>query len=208
MEKRKHKMIELDGVKYYQRADGSLLPESLVKDEDKLKDNLVNELAEKMLAMRGRMDDLKKEVMEDMDSFLALMAEKYDTKIETECGSYSLTSYDGKYRLKIETNDYVRYNEKVYIAKKLIDEYLEDTTKDASEAVKAIISTAFQLHQGHFDAKAISRLRQLDITDPKWLEAMRVLDDAREVVTTGRSLRLYTKQGSKYDLVNMNFSII
>ena len=37
---------------------------------------------------------------------------------------------------------------------------------------------------------------------------MKVLDDAREVVTTGRSLRLYTKQGSKYDLVNMNFSII
>ena len=48
-------MIELDGVKYYQRADGSLLPESLVKDEDKLKDNLVNELAEKMLAMRGQL---------------------------------------------------------------------------------------------------------------------------------------------------------
>ena len=42
-------MIEIAGVRYYQRADGSLLPESLVKEEDKLKDNLVNELCVEQL---------------------------------------------------------------------------------------------------------------------------------------------------------------
>ncbi len=208
MRERKLHMITIEGTNYYQRADGSLLPESLVKDEDKLKDNLVNDLSVKILKLREEMDELKKGVMEDMDSFLKLMAEKYDNKIETKCGSYSLTSYDGKYRLKIETNDYTRYNEKVYIAKELIDSYLDDTTKDASEAVKAIVSTAFQLHQGHFDAKAIGRLRQLSITDEKWVKAMEVLDDAREVVTTGRSLRLYVRKDSGYELVNMNFSVI
>lgn len=201
-------MIDLNGTKYYQRADGSLVPETMVKDEDKLKDNLVNDLAIKILGLRADMDTLKKSVMEDMDSFIRLMAENYGVDIETKCGSYNLTTYDGKYRLRIETNDYTRYNEKVYIAKELIDEYIDESTKDASDTVRTIVSTAFQLHQGHFDAKAISRLRQLAITDEKWKKAMDVLDDAREVVTTGRSLRLYVKNDSGYELVNMNFSVI
>lgn len=201
-------MITISGVNYYQRADGSLLPESLVKDEDKLKDELVVDLSQKILDLRAQMDELKHDVMKDMDDFLKLMAEQYNCKIETKCGSYSLTSFDGKYRLRIETNDYTRYTEKVYIAKELIGAYLDDTTKDAPEAVKAIVSTAFSLHQGHFDAKAIGRLRQLSIEDERWVRAMEVLDDAREVVTTGRSLRLYVKKDSGYELVNMNFSVI
>lgn len=203
-------MIEVGGINYYQRADGSLVPEHMIKDEDKLKDSLVCDLASKILNLRSQMDVLKKSVMDDMDSYISVMAEKYGAKVETECGSFTLTSFDGRYKLKIETNDYCRYNEKVHIAKKLIDEYLEESMKDASDAVRAIVSAAFQLRQGRFDAKAIGRLRQLAISDEKWIKAMDILDDARETVTTGRSLRLYIKSGADagYSLVNMNFSVI
>ena len=75
-------MIEVGGINYYQRADGSLVPEHMIKDEDKLKDSLVCDLASKILDLRSQMDVLKKSVMDDMDSYISVMAEKYGAKIE------------------------------------------------------------------------------------------------------------------------------
>ena len=83
---------EIDGIKYYLKSDGSLIPESQVKDIDKLRDQTVMEAADKLMTLKSSMIRLKAEVVDDINEFLAVSAEQYGVKLGGERGTLTLTS--------------------------------------------------------------------------------------------------------------------
>lgn len=207
----KSNMKEFDGKHYYQKADGSLVPEDLVKPQDKLRDQTVYAIAEKLNNLLETMKTVKESCVADLAEYMKILAEDYGYKLDTlPSGSVSLTSYDGETKIAYANNEMISYNEGILVAKKLIDEYLEEAIKDSSEAVKSIVNAAFRMSQGKFDVKAIQKLRQVKIDDPRWIKAMAIIDDSRVVTPTNRSLRLYrkNKETSEMEMVNLNFSIV
>lgn len=184
---------EIDGVKYYLKSDGTLVPESQIKDIDKLRDQTILEAAEKLQSLKTVMIRTKEEVLDDIDAFLEASAEQYGVKLGGEKGNLSLTSIDGNVRIEYKSSESLTFNEQIQIAKELIDEYLDDLTKDSKPELKTIVSSAFRLRQGRVDVKSVLKLRELNIDDERWRQAMSIIDDAKQVVTSKKALRLYIR---------------
>ncbi len=201
---------EIDGKLYYKKADGTLVPEDQVKDIDKLRDQMVMGIADKMLYLKQEMIKTKADVVEDIEAFMETASEQYDVKYGGEKGNLTFTSFDGNVQIKYYSNDYLTFNEGIHVAKKLIDEFLEDITRDSSKSIKQIVNQAFNLKQGRMDVKAILKLRDINETDPRWVKAMSIIDESRQYVSGNKSLRLYLKnrQTDKMEHIPLDFSIL
>ena len=192
---------------YYKKANGTLVPEDQVKDSDRLRDQFVLEAAEKIMDIRTQMIRVKAEILDDIEAFMQTMSESYGVKLGGEKGNLSFTSFDGRVQLKYYRNDYLTFNEGIHIAKKLIDEFLEDITKDSSRSIKQIVNSAFNLKQGRMDVKAILKLREINETDPRWVKAMQIIDESKQWNEGSRALRLYIRgKTGEMELVPMDFT--
>lgn len=198
---------EIDGIKYYLKSDGSLIPESQVKDIDKLRDQTVMEAADKLMTLKSSMIRLKAEVVDDINEFLAVSAEQYGVKLGGERGNLTLTSMDGAVRIDYKNSDTITFNEQIQVAKQLIDEYLDELTKDSNPELKTIVSAAFRLRQGRIDVKSVLKLREYNISDERWKKAMDIIDDAKQIVSTKKCLRLYVRNKLTGELENQPFDL-
>lgn len=199
---------EIEGKTYYMRGDGTLVPEEQVKPKDRLRDQFVMDTAMKMAKLRTEMIRLKAEVVDDIDAFMEMMAEEYDVHLGGDKGNLTFSSFDGNVQIQYSQSNYTRYNEGIYIAKQLIDEFMDDITKDSSSSIRQIVEAAFSMRQGHIDPKAIARLRSINETDPRWVKAMQIIDESRMVVPGSKNLRLYVRNkiSDKMELQSLDFS--
>ncbi|MFA0026860.1 DUF3164 family protein, partial [Vibrio sp. 10N.261.49.A5] len=68
--------------------------------------------------------------------------------------------------------------------------------ENSSDEIKALVDLSFRVNkQGHIDVNQVLSLRQLNITDPDWLEAMDAIADSIKVVGKTPYLRIYERQG-------------
>ena len=201
---------EIDGITYYRKADGSLVPEDKIKDLDKLRDQIVMGIADKVLSLKQEMIRTKADVVEDIEAFMETASEQYGVNYGGEKGNLTFTSFDGNIQIKYYSNDYLTFNEGIYVAKQLIDEFLEDITKDSSKSIKQIVNNAFNLKQGRMDVKAILKLRDINETDPRWVKAMGIIDESRQYVTGNKALRLYIRNRGtdKMEYIPLDFSVL
>ncbi len=201
---------EIDGITYYRKADGSLVPEDQIKDLDKLRDQMVMGIADKVLSLKQEMIRTKAGVVEDIEAFMETASEQYGVNYGGEKGNLTFTSFDGNVQIKYYSNDYLTFNEGIYVAKQLIDEFLEDITKDSSKSIKQIVNNAFNLKQGRMDVKAILKLRDINETDPRWVKAMGIIDESRQYVTGNKALRLYIRNRGtdKMEYIPLDFSVL
>lgn len=200
----------IDGKVYYVKGDGTLVPEDQVRDFDKLRDQFVMAAAEKMLSLRTEMIRAKADIIEDIEAFMEEAGEQHGIQMGGDKGNYTFTSFDGRVRLQYTGNESLRFNEGIYVAKKLIEDYLNDITTGASPAIKKIVASAFKFGQKGADVKAILKLREVNISDERWTKAMEIIDQSKVYVQTPRSLRLYvrSKASGKMELVPLDFSTI
>lgn len=201
---------EIDGKTYYLKEDGTLVPEESVKPSDRLRDQFVLDAADKLLDLRQQMIKLKAEITADMESLVDVMAESYGVQRGGEKGNLSFTSFDGKVRIERRINEVVRFTEGLHVAKSLIDEYLEDITKDSSSELKQIVASAFRLKQGQPDVKAVLKLKQLNISDERWIKAMQIIDDSKTLIPCNPSVCLYMKLpgAKKMEMQPLDFSTL
>lgn len=200
---------EIDGIIYRKNSEGGWIPEEAIKPQDILRDDLVSECAEKILGLRKQMIEVKQEVNEEVERFLELVAKSYGKNLGGAKGNLQLNNYEGTLRIEKHMSENYYFNEGIHVAKKLIDDYLEDVTKNSSSDIKAIVTSAFKMRQGQLDVKSIMKLRQIEVTDPRWKEAMDIISDSLVVKSTTPSLRLYTRDNEgKLNQVTMDFSTV
>lgn len=198
---------DIDGTKYYLKSDGSLVPESQVKDIDKLRDQVVQDAAEKLMDLKTRMIQEKTAVVDDILEFLNVSADQYGVKLGGDKGNLTLTSIDGNIRVEYKNSDTITFNEQIQVAKQLIDEYLDELTKDSNPELKTIVSAAFRLRQGRIDVKSVLKLREYNINDERWKKAMDIIDDAKQIVSTKKCLRLYVRNKLTGVMENQPFDL-
>ena len=60
--------------------------------------------------------------MNDVQAFVELSAEQYGAKLGGIKGNVTLTSYDGKYKIQRAIAEYLHFDERLQVAKELIDD--------------------------------------------------------------------------------------
>lgn len=196
---------------YKQNALGHLVPIDQIHPIDLARDELVMEKAGKIKAMQEELRRLKAEIMGDVEAFVAMSAEQYDAQIGGPKGNVTLISFDGRYKLRRQISQLMSFDERLQVAKSLIDECLKDWTKDSRTELQALVNDAFDVDQeGRINTGRILGLRRLNIDDPRWLRAMDAISDSLQVTGTTAYVRLYERQGStdRYVSVPLDMAVV
>jgi hypothetical protein len=203
--------LELNDQLYMPDSKGALVPIELVKPADKLRDQLVRELAASAEAASKSLAEFKAKAFADVDAFLAMVAEKYGAKAVPggEKGNVTLLSYDGRVRIQVQVADVTSFkSEELQACKSIIDALIAEWSADSQAEIRAIVMNAFRVdNAGQINRGALLGLRRLDIQDPRWAEAMKALNDSISVDGTKPYIRFARRSATDKAWENISLDI-
>lgn len=193
---------------YWENSQGSLVPESNVKEIDKLRDQTVRRIWELAEALNQEMQKFKAQAFADVAAFVQISADQYGAKIGGTKGNVQLLTFDG--RLKIQRNiaERITFDERLQAAKQLIDECLKEWTEDGRDEIKAIINNAFNVDKkGEISTTKILGLKRIEINHPKWIDAMQAISDSINIAGSKSYLRFYKRNDETGEYIPMSLDL-
>lgn len=180
---------------YLKDSKGRLVPLDLVKPVDLARDRIVQELVAKAMLERAELRAFKAWATSELDAFLALSVEQYGVTSGGTKGNVTLISFCGRYKIHRQIQDRISFSEQLQAAKSLIDECLTEWTDGADSRIRLLVQDAFQVDStGRISTERVLGLRRIKIEEPKWLAAMRALDDSIQVESSKSYLRFYERE--------------
>lgn len=196
---------------YRTNSAGHLVPVESIKPLDILRDDTVRRIVNNAVVVQEQLRQFKATTMSDINAFLSISAEQYDVKMGGKKGNLQLVSFDGRHKIIIQVSDTLQFDERLLIAKQLIDECIHIWVKDSGAHVQALIEHAFQTDkQGNINKGRIFGLMRLNIEDDKWIAAMAALKDSLSVSSSSEYLRLYQRieQTDQYKQIPLDMAAL
>ena len=130
---------------YWKNAVGDLIPVTKIKPVDKARDALVKDIAEQAKAMNSLLLDFKTSVMNDIEEFVATSAADYGHQMRGALGkgNITLTSFDGQYKVERQVADRIAFDERLQVAKAIIDECVHRWSKGANHNIQALVDFGY-----------------------------------------------------------------
>ncbi|KGJ86417.1 DUF3164 family protein [Colwellia psychrerythraea] len=179
---------------YRTNAAGHLVPESKIEAIDLLRDELVKELTSEAEDISKQLQQFKVKALMRVQDFIDLSAQTYGQQIGGKKGNASLVSFDGNLMVKRNINENITFDERLIVAKSLIDSCIHEWTQGGNDNIKALVEHAFQTDkEGNISVTRILGLRRLDIEDEQWLKAMEAIADSISITGSKTYLRLYQR---------------
>jgi hypothetical protein len=180
---------------YMLDAQGRLIPESQIKKIDLERDKLVKEIVSEAVHEAQELAKFKEKTMKKIESFVSKSAKEFRVKLGGKKGNITLLSYDGKYKITRAINEFIAFDERLQVAKALIDECIQEWSDGSRDEIKVLINDAFRVDkQGKIDRNRILGLRRLNIKHPKWKKAMDAITESITVTNTKEYIRVYERQ--------------
>lgn len=179
---------------YWKDAAGNLIPESKVKDIDKLRHQVVTDLCTMAEHARDGLAAFKLHAMQEVAALVATSMEQYGVKSGGEKGNVTLTSFDGKYKMVRQMQDRIVFGEELLAAKALIDECVQEWSEGANDNIRVLVNHAFQTDkEGKINTGRVLGLRRLAIKDAAWQKAMQAIADSMQTASTKPYVRFYKR---------------
>jgi hypothetical protein len=200
---------QLKDAQFKRNALGHFVPIQQIKDIDLLRDELVDKIIKDARNMQAQLKAFKGRTLSEINSFIDLSAAEYNTKLGGKKGNLSLTSYDGKFRVMIRNQDTQAFDERLQVAKQLIDELIHEWTQGSRSEIRALIEHAFQVDkEGNINKGRVLGLFKLKIDDPQWLKAMDAIRDSMQIASSKDYLVIQERVGSedKYQRIPLDIA--
>lgn len=191
--------------------NGNAVNPKLIDPVAKRRDRVVERIIKKAEKLESMMLKVKQEIFNEVETYMNYIqkksgAEEVDTK-----GNITLSDYSSLKKVKIQINEMLEFDERLNVAKQLIDECLTEWASDAAEELKAIVAEAFNVDKkGKVNKFMLFRLKKIRVKHPKWTKAMQLIDESTDVVGTRQYLMFQTRESIRDDFrtINLNFSSI
>lgn len=185
---------------YMANAKGALVPLELVKPADKLRDETIRKVMGYAKDISAQISRFRKHSMSDLDGLDEVLEQEYNARPGGVKGNRTYQTIDGLMMIKVSINDFEVAGPELQVAKSLIDECLNEWTDGARAEIRAIITRAFDTDkEGKINLKEIKKLTKLDISDQRWKDAMRAIEDAIDVQYSKQYVRFYKRASVQDD---------
>ncbi|MBU3953144.1 MAG: DUF3164 family protein, partial [Proteobacteria bacterium] len=105
-------------------------------------------------------------------------------------------------------SEYLVFDERLQVAKKMIDDCLNRWTENSRAEVRTIINDAFAVDQeGRINTRRILSLRRLNIQDALWQKAMTAITDSLQVAGSKSYFRIYNRTGPEGQWQNITLDM-
>lgn len=182
---------------YKINARGEKVHIDLIKKDELMRDELVNNLIGEAEAFREIMSEFRKKAEGQVDAYFDELMTKYNinAKANTKKGNITLENFSSTAKVQIAVTDKLSFDEKIQLAKMKFDEYFEQVTVGSSEEVKLLINKAFDVDkEGNVDVKKILELRSYNIRHPKWVEGVALIEESKKIVSSKSYIRFYKRE--------------
>lgn len=193
---------------YKQNAVGHLVPVESIQEIDLVRDEFVGRMVARAREFEATLVQMKDAIRADFQAFVELSAEQYKVTMGGEKGNIELKSFDGSMAIARDVSELIEFDERLHVAKALVDECLREWTKHSDSKIRTLVESAFQVDKkGNVNTKRILGLRKLKIEDEKWKQAMKAISDAVTVTGTRTYFRFYERdEHGKMQQINLDFS--
>lgn len=201
--------VEIDGIRHVLGPDGTKVPESVIKPQHLLEDQLVRSEMGHAVALSEQLSRFLAHFWDNLGAFEALIAERYGATVGGKKGNKTLMSYDGTFKITVQIADNVVFGPELQVAKTLVDECLTDWTATAGAELRAVVQRAFNTDkEGQINRAALYSLLRLEIADERWKQAMQAIRDAMRVVGTKSYVRFYRRasQDASWEAVTIDLA--
>lgn len=192
----------------HRNSQGHLVPESLIKTIDLLRNEVVLKQVNAAKELQLVMLAAKVQMQQDITDYLDLSASEYGVNYGGAKGNVTLTSFDGQFKVERAIGEHRIFDERIQAAKAQIDGCIERWSKGSNDKIVALVDHAFRVNkQGRIDVNQVLSLRQLAIEDSDWQDAMQAIADAITTVSKTEYIRLYQRQPSgKYQAISLDWA--
>jgi len=191
-------------------SQGRQVPTTMVKEIDKQRDLTVRRIALKAVRMKRILTAFKEHIRDDIYSFVELSAGQYGVKWGGKKGNIALTTYDGQYKLLVQMNDNISFDERLQVAKELIGKCLEKWSDGARPEIRVLVNDAFQVDKtGRISTTRVLGLRRLNIQDKDWQKAMTAITESVQITGTKQYLRIYERDAKgEYQMIPLDVAAL
>lgn len=196
---------------YMEDARGRLIRLEQVSEYEKLKNDTVNDLIDRASKKHGELKNFKTGTMEDIYALMEVAAEKYGAKLGGKKGNVQLVSYDGRKKVQIAVNETLTFDERLQVAKQLVDECLIEWTEGSRSEIKTLVTAAFEVDkQGNISTSKVMSLLKLEINDERWKQAMTAVRDSLSVLCSKEYIRFYQRetQTAKWQAIPLDIAAL
>ena len=201
--------ITLNPDDFMKDGFGRLVPLNLVAEIDKIKDEVVVRLSDRAKKLQAEMIKFKQDAYSEVAAFLALSAAEYEMSYGGKKGNVKLSSYDHSRTIQVQISDDLDCDERLDLAKELIDTCLDRWTVDGKKEIRTIVNDAFAVNKkGRFNVSRILSLRRHNFKDPDWIKAMDLICDSLQVSGSKSYFRAYERTGeeNRQTCITLDFS--
>ena len=185
--------MEQQEEKFMKDSKGRLCPIESIKPIDIERNALVEFVINDAEGLQSIIREWQRRTVDNIRAFVELSAEQYSVKWGGQKGNITLLSYDGEKKIFLAVTDYIDLDERIEIAKQLIDECIEEWSQGSRPEIVTIVSHAFNTENGKLNVKRILELRKYNITDNRWKRAMDAISESVVVSSTKQYIRLYKR---------------
>lgn len=186
--------IDVAGEMHMRDARGYLVPLTTIKPVDLLMDEVTRSLLRKASAHSDALTAFKVDAFAQVRAFMDLLAQHHATKLGGTKGNVTLTSYDGLFKVQVQVADVIELGPELQVAKSLIDECLTEWASGSGAELRAIVNRAFSVEkEGQINRNELLRLMQVNITDPRWVQAMEAIRASMRVIGSREYIRFYRR---------------
>lgn len=179
---------------YRKNALGHLVPESDVREQDKLRDQVACELTTEAIALHKALVKFKQKALEDIADLISIAGERYGIQMGGKKGNVSILSYDGQFKVVRSYAERISFTEEMEVAKQMVFDCVNTWSEGANNHLLAVINRVFSPNKnGQIRTADVLDLLRLEIDDPHWKSAMQAVKDSILVIGTAVYIRVYQR---------------
>jgi hypothetical protein len=196
---------------FVRNAMGHLVPVDLVREQDKLRDQVARELAEEAKTLSRALKNFKKKSLGDVADLISIAGERYGVQMGGKKGNVTIATYDGRYKVQRCYADRLTFTEEMEVAKTMVYDCIRAWSKGADDHLLAIVDRVFSPgRNGQIKTADVLDLLRLDINDDRWEAAMQAVRDSILVTGSAVYLRVYERIGESdsYKAIPLDLAVV
>jgi len=184
--------------------EGIEVPVKYIKPEDQKRDEMVTGVFQIIEKLEKDIEKARENTQKLVNEYLEATAANYGEKWQ---GNAELRDFSHEYKIEIQNSKRIAFDEKLQIAKTKIDECVKKWSQNTSGKIKLIIDKAFRTDkQGKIDTKLVLGLRDIEIDDDEWKEAMELIANSVTITGSKQYIRFYRKkEDGTFESVKLDF---
>lgn len=195
---------------YVRNARGDFVPESRVREQDKLRDQVARDLSIEAIALHEAMKRFKQKALGDIADLVSIASDRYGVQLGGKKGNVSVITYDGEFKVVRSFADRITFTEEMLAAKALVLECVQSWTDGANDHLVSVVQHYLSPgRNGQIRTADVLEMLRWEIDDDNWKQAMQAVKDSILICGTAVYVRVYQRDSNdQYQQITLDLAAV